>query len=180
MRRLGLGFVLLLAVPAATASCGFDYDPASIPKYYRANGWALPGIADSNASAKVQTEGLPMPREPISGAIASILPHDDSPYIVEFPAQEFMLNGAMQRMRPVRLKATIIRWSVNGQVVAYSYGLVPIVAHRERGKWVVDSEAGCVFAATFIDDKGDGVFRILIPASFRADLVPSWAKQEKD
>ena len=76
----------------------------------------------------------------------------------------------------MQAKATLLRWEVNGHVVAYSYGLTPVRARRHKGNWVVESEAGCVFYATFIDDKGDGIFRTLVPSVFTPDLVPKWAK----
>jgi len=44
---------------------------------------------------------------------------------------------------------------------------------------MVESEMACVFTATFIDDKGDGVFRVLVPGPFTPDLVPRWAKSQK-
>ena len=106
------------------------------------------------------------------------MPHA-SPYIVQFPAQEFVLNGVRERMHAIQVKATIIRWEVGKHVVAYSYGLIPVVAHRHNGKWIVENELGCIFYATFIDDKGDGVFRVLVPASLTADLIPSWARREE-
>jgi hypothetical protein len=83
-------------------------------------------------------------------------------------------------LHPIQVKATIIRLEMNGHVVAYSYGLIPVVAHREKGKWVVESELACIFFATFIDDKGDGVFRILARSEFTPDLVPMWAKERSN
>jgi hypothetical protein len=75
-------------------------------------------------------------------------------------------------MRPQPAKATIVRWKLYRHVVAYSYTLIPVAAHRAGGKWVVDSEAACVFTATFIDDKGDGVFRVLVPVA----LTQTWSQ----
>jgi hypothetical protein len=48
-----------------------------------------------------------------------------------------------------------------------------------NGKWDVESELGCIFTATFIDDKGDGVFRILVPGGLTAGLIPHWAKPKE-
>ena len=43
-------------------------------------------------------------------------------------------------------KATIIRWEINGKVVAYSYGLIPISkAYKQDGKWVYEGEIRCSF-----------------------------------
>lgn len=112
----------------------------------------------------------------ITGARAELLPHNEYPYIVEFPAQEFLLNGSRQRMRPAMVKVSIVRWKVDGHIVAYSYGLIPVIAQKVGAKWNVQSEAGCMFTATFIDDKGDAVFRVLEEGPFTPDLVPRWAK----
>jgi len=112
-------------------------------------------------------------------AKAYLVTPDESPYIAEFPAQEFALNGSRQRMRGSLVKATIVRWEVAKRVVAYSYTMIPVMAHRKNGKWIVDAEAACIFWATFLDDRGDGIFRVLVPAPFAADLVPLWAKRKE-
>ena len=112
----------------------------------------------------------------ITGARAELLPHNEYPYIVELPAQKFLLNGSRQRMRPAQVKVSIVRWKVAGHIVAYSYGLIPVIAKKIGAKWNVQSEAGCIFTATFIDDKGDGIFRVLVPDRLTADLIPRWAK----
>jgi len=170
--------VVLMALSTAVAACNFEYSPVAMPQYYRTEGWKLPGITDFDTKESANSYGAPISK-PITGATAYLLPHA-SPYIVEFPAQEFVLNGARERMHAAQVKATIIRWEVDNRVVAYSYGLIPVVAHRHNGKWVVDSEMLCIFYATFIDDKGDGVFRVLVPATLTADLVPRWAKPEEN
>jgi hypothetical protein len=115
----------------------------------------------------------------IPGADVQLLPHDDHPYIIEFPAQEFVLCNEGKKMRPMQAKASIIRYSIGGKVVAFSYGLIPVKARRAEGRWVIESEMACIFTVTFIDDKGDGVFRVLVPGAFTPDLVPRWAKPEK-
>jgi hypothetical protein len=130
-------------------ACEFEYDPASSPQYYRQDGWVLPGVADQ------------------------------PPYIVEFPAQEFVLNGARKRMRPMLVKATILPRRMRGRVAAYSYTMIPVAAHRVNGKWVMDAEAACIFTATFIDNKGDGVFRVLVAGDFTPELIPRWARPKK-
>ena len=79
----------------------------------------------------------------------------------------------------MQAKAIIVRYSIGAKVVAFSYGLIPVKARREDGNWVVESETACIFTATFIDDKGDGVFRLLVSGAFTPDLVPRWAKPQK-
>jgi hypothetical protein len=177
--RLGLFIVWLLAAPAALAGeCHFEYDPISLPTYYRTEGWVLPGITDFNPSATPRLAELPSIK-PVPGAVAELLPHDEYPYIIEFPAQEFVLNGARQKLRSAQVKVGMVRWKVDGHIIAYSYGLIPVTARRVNGKWDVQSEAGCIFTATFIDDRGDGVFRILVPGSLTTDLIPRWAKPKE-
>src|SRR5882724_10379737 len=95
---------------------------------------------------------------------------------VDFPAQDSVLNGAPRRMRAIKAQVNIARWVTHGRAVAYSYSLIPVAAHRADDKWIIDSIAACIFFATFIDDKGDSVFRVLVPDRFTADLVPTWAK----
>jgi len=158
--------------------CRFEYDPAAVATYYRAEGWTLPGIADFNPSAAPHFSDMP-PLNHITGTTAELLPHNEYPYIVEFPAQEFVLNGSPYRTRPTQMKASIVRWKMSGHVVAYSYGLIPVEAHKIGAKWNVDSEAGCLFTATFIDDRGDGTFRVLVPNRLTLDLIPRWAKADK-
>jgi hypothetical protein len=170
-----LAFVAVFAVPAW--ACDFKYDPVSAVQYYRAAGWNLPGIEDSPL-APTDTYGLPSAL-PIPGFEVRVIRHE-IPNIVTFPAQKFSLNGARQKMRAMQVEARILQWVTNGRTVAYSYGLIPVNAHRKDGKWVIDVEAGCIFDATFIDDKGDGVYRVLVPDRFTADLVPSWARAKKN
>lgn len=177
MWRLGLLVVAFFFAPSGVA-CDFQYDPAATQRYYRADGWSLPGTTDFNPHATPRLAETPVFR-PVQDAVAELLPHDEYPYIIEFPAQVFLLNGARQRMRPMQVKAGIVRWKVNGRVIAYSYGLIPVGAHKVDGKWKVEWEMGCIFTATFIDDTGDGVFRVLVPGPLTANLVPLWARPPK-
>jgi hypothetical protein len=169
MRYRTLCIAILGIVPAAFA-CDFHYDPMAAPQYYRAEGWKLPGATGSAELSKPAFFG---------DAEAYPVKHDESPYIAEFPAQEFVFKGSRQRMRASVVKASIVRWEVAKRVVAYSYTMIPVMAHRKAGKWIVDAEAVCMFWATFVDDKGDGFFRVLVPAQFPAELVPLWAKRKQ-
>jgi hypothetical protein len=178
MRFLRTTVALLLFSPAVLA-CDFEFSPAAIPQFYRAQGWILPGTTDFNPRATPRSYGAPV-RGEVPGAKARLLSHDEDPYIIEFPAQEFILDGARNRMHSIQVKATIVRWDVGDRVVAYSYGLIPVVAHRKNGKWVVTSELGCIFDATFLDDKGDGIFRVLVRGVLTPDLVPLWAKRNEN
>jgi hypothetical protein len=113
----------LLCTPLALA-CDFQYDPIAIQTLYRTEGWVLPGVADFSSAMLSATPGAP-----IRGAVAEVLAHSEDPYVVEFPAQEFVLNGSRQRMRPMQVKATIVRWK-NRRHVQRWLGGVQFVRHK--------------------------------------------------
>jgi hypothetical protein len=176
MRRWKIALFVLMVSSAAFA-CDLKYDPASLPQFYREKGWTLPGIKDEGPWRSDQHYDLPI-GETIPGVKASIVVHQ-FPYIVSFPKQEFLLNGTRQRLRSMQVKASIVRLKVDDRVIAYSYGLIPVSARKKNGKWVISTEMGCMFSVTFIDDRGDGVFRLLVPNGLTPDLVPRWAKPKK-
>jgi hypothetical protein len=175
MRYLGIVALVLFAASAGLA-CDFEVEPAAVAQYYRAEGWKLPGIAEATEPSATNIYP-PFPFGIAPGASAELLKHE-YPFIVEFPTQEFEVNGARRKLHTLQAKASIVRWKLNGQVIAYSYSLIPVNAHRKNGKWITTFEAGCIFTATFVDDKGDGVFRILVRSGLTPDLVPAWPKKK--
>ena len=161
-------------------SCDFQYDPASVPRFYRENGWPLPGIDDDDPRVKANLYGVPRldVLNQVAGLEFSVLRRDQDHYVIRFPEQTFSLGDQRHRMRPILAKAIILRWTVSGKVIAYTYGLIPIEkAYKKDGEWVYEGEVGCIFYGTFVDDRGDGVSRTLVSESLTADLVPAWAKQ---
>ena len=97
--------------------------------------------------------------------------------LFEFPRQEFEQDGK-HRVMPLQYMGVtrwVYRYDVGGKVIAYTFGFSPVVAHRVGGGLEVDGEVGCVFDSTFIDDNGDGVFRILSPGDLTPGAVPQWA-----
>jgi hypothetical protein len=127
----------------------------------------LPGIHDGSSPGKAIEYGMP-PLSPVlnsfSGAKAILVSRDQDHYVVRFPEQVFSLGTARKRMEPLLAKAVIVRWEINSKIVAYSYSLIPIrKAFKRHGHWVYEGELACIFYETFIDDRGDGVFRTLIP-----------------
>lgn len=175
MKAVLIALTTMLFVTAALP-CEFKYEPAAAPKYYRVEGWKLPGIDDCVRMEKPKSPYVIPDLRPVPDAQARYLAHAE-PYIVEFPAQTFTFGGTTQKMRPVLAKAVVVRWEVHGKVVAYSYGLTPVSAKKQNGKWIIESEVACTFTGTFIDDKGDGVFRVLVPGSLTSDLIPSWVRK---
>ena len=172
MRWLTSLIAALITVPAAFA-CDFQYDPASVTTYYRVEGWSLPGVKDFNPKIKPLINRAPLLAE-IPGTVIQVLPHNEDPYIVAFPAQQFVLNGARQKSRSLQAMAVVVRWMMDGHTIAYSYDLIPVTALRVFGRWIIESEMACSFTVTFIDDKGDGIFRTLVRGPLTTDLVPHW------
>ena len=181
MCRVASLIAALIIVPAAFA-CDFQYDPASVTTYYRVEGWSLPGVKDFNPEVMPRINHAPL-RAQVDGTVAQVLPHNEDPYIVAFPTQEFVLNGARQKSRSLQAMAVVVRWMMDGHTIAYSYDLIPVTAHRMFGlfgRWRVESEMACTFTVTFVDDKGDGIFRTLVPGPLTTDLVPRWARPPQD
>ena len=168
-------FLLAALLAGSIDSCTFTFEKTATVKYYREDGWFLPGIKDYKFTSFDSATPLP-PVENIEGAQARVLLHE-YPYIVEFPAQITAIDGETRRLRPMVAKAGILRWEMNGKVFAYSYGLIPLDARREGNRWKIESEAGCIFTATFIDDRGDGVFRLMVQRSLAESLVPAWVRK---
>src|ERR1700682_1140684 len=117
--------VAALLFHCAASACTFQFDSASDVKYYRSDGWQLPGVSDFNSSAPVRYPGQ-YPGANIPGARAVVLPHKEDPSVIHFPAQTFMSDGTPKRMRHALARAAILRWEMNGHTFAYSYGLIPV------------------------------------------------------
>lgn len=170
-----LGYVLaVFCVHRDLSACSLKYDPIAAAHFYRAEGWKLFGT-EPDPKGTIEPYLGPVGLQ-IPGAKAEIIPQQ-RPFIITFPAQEFELEGKREKMRSMQVIAGVLRWSMNGKVFAYSYSLIPVDAHRKRGKWVIDSEAACIFGVAFIDQTGDGVFRLLVLNGVSADVVPDWVKQ---
>jgi len=163
-------FACVLAIPAVLG-CTFQFDPAASARYYRAEGWELPGIHDFDVKAPIRAEVLG-----VEGVRAIVLRYRNHPNVVNLPAQVFTLNSESKRMRPVLAKATVMRLEANGKVFGYWYSLIPVEAHQHNGAWKIDDEALCVFDATFIDETGNGVFTTLYPGPLTESMVPAWVK----
>jgi hypothetical protein len=101
----------------------------------------------------------------------------DDPYVFEIPRQEFEQEGKrfVMSAQNMAIRGWAWKYDVDGRVVAYTMGLTPVQAKRVSGVWKISAEVGCVFYATFIDDKGDGIFRLLVPGWMKPDLIPEWA-----
>lgn len=168
-------------------ACDFQTKPAAVHQYYRSDGWMLPPVERGKLTAPVTSSG-PGPSSAalkfgpglVPGLTTRVIIHDATavePNIFEIPQQDFEQDGkrGIMSSQLMAIDSMIWRYDVDGAVVAYTVGLTPIDAHREKGKWKIDSEVACTFYATFVDDSGDGVFRLLIPGWMKPDLIPQWA-----
>lgn len=94
-------------------------------------------------------------------------------FSAHFPEAAFSENGTSKKMlaRTIEVKV-IYRWEINGRPYAYSYTLSP-------------RELLCFFTVDFIDDKGDGIFRVMTSPGHPAITlgppppVPGWARKPK-
>ncbi len=173
MRRILLVFFSVLILVSAVFACGFRSSRVSLHQFYRAQGWRLPAISAA-PSVSASTKGT------VPGLVAKEV-HLDAPGLIEFPATDFRLDGQERQMPYQVMKASLTRWEVEGtdRVVAYTYDLAPADAKQVNGKWSVAAIAQCTFQASFIDDRGDGIFRLMVMEPMRAGLVPEWAKRPK-
>jgi hypothetical protein len=122
----------------------------------------LPGTKDFSVAVLEDQQTYEKLHWNVPGAKPLGLVHDENPYVIKFPTQEFVIDGHRKRMNATYAEASIVRWEYNGHVIAYTYRLTPVIVRRVHGKWVIHGSWLCDFSATFIDDQGDGVFRVLV------------------
>jgi len=182
MKRIAAVLVLCMMATAAAAQCGFKSEPVAERHWYRSEGWKLPGIdsgskpipVNFNMKARFWSEGM----------TASVIQLSE-PYVV-FPGGVFEEDGKAMKTEARTLavaRGWVKRWEINGKVYAYSYTL-----HDVRGSWIkgkfVLREGGllCMFSVAFVDDKGDGVFRLMTnahPDFAHPPALPEWALKPK-
>jgi hypothetical protein len=173
---------------AVAHSCDFKIEPSAVRTLYRNDGWALPPLDRlGKFSAPVKWNGPMAPETllkfrpgPLSNLTSRFFVYDktdpDDAGVVEIPQQAFDQDGKQRVMSSqLMVLQDIWRYDLDRRVVAYTVGLTPVEAHRVNGKWKIDGELGCIFYGTFVDDQGDGVFRLLAPGWMKPDLIPQWA-----
>ena len=171
MKLAAVAVILCFSSLSMFAQCGFVAEPVSGTSWYRSDGWQLPGVRDgrSHGPIKVTINGQ-QPSWP-DGVTVSELMHGKN-YRVRFPAAVFRDGLKTRKMRARMLDLyKLVRWDINGKPFAYSYLLHP------------DGHL-CVFSVDLIDDKGDGIFRVMVTpghALVRLDsqppALPEWAKK---
>jgi len=172
LRGLAILLVAGTTLTGAAVACSFQTSPISTERYYRSEGWSLPGIADGKLSSAQRDPALP-------GVRWRNVSYDER-YVAQFAAQDFDRDGKRARMASQRmLLQSLVRYEADGKPMAYTYVFTPVEARRVGKKWIIEAEALCVFHATFVDEKGDGVFRLLVTTDMRPELVPAWAHKPK-
>ena len=191
MRTIRLILAVTLVCSGLAYACDFQIDPAAAVRFYRTDGWVLPPIERGKLTNPVIVEGpgqsavaWKLGPGPIQGLTTRVVIHEGSeaePNLFDIPRQEFERNGKRQILAAQMMVMDHWTWryDIDGKVVAYTVGLTPVFGHRENGKWKTESEVGCIFYATFVDDRGDGVFRLLAPGWMVPELIPGWVKDSK-
>lgn len=136
----------------ACAQCGFAFEPASEVRWYRSEGWSIPGLKDAKSilPANLIVDGKPTLWPFPDGLTFSVVQHEYG-YYVTFPEVIFVEDGKRTMMLSrTFLLYQLVRWEINGKAYAYSYVLGP-------------RDVACTANIDIIDDKGDGVYRVMTP-----------------
>lgn len=173
MKRAITVFLIVAATASVVFACGFQSSRVSWQRFYRMQGFELPGIATGELVPAANVT-------PVPGLVAKAVRLKEGE-IIGFPATDFKLDGKRREMPEQLMKASVVRWELegSGRVVAYTYTLAPVEVYRDNSGTTATAIAKCDFQATFIDDKGDGKFRLMHTEPMRAGLIPDWAKRPK-
>jgi hypothetical protein len=178
---LKIGFLSLIVcscVFPCAAQCGFAIVPAAETRWYKSDGWTIPGLSDAKGFAAIHRTLDGMSKDWVlpEGITVSWVAHDQG-YHVQFPDAFFDDNGSRKRMLPRKfLLYQMLRWQMNGTTYAYSYVLGP-------------QDVACTASVDIIDDRGDGKFCLMTspghttPIPARNDPVPpplpAWLQKPK-
>jgi len=161
------------------AQCHFVAEPAALTNWYRSEGWELPGVKNGKIIGPIKMiindKHVDLPDR----ITVSRIVHPKN-YRVSFPAAMFEEGGKTKTMQARTLSLNgLFRWEINGKPYAYSYDLWP-------------DDVMCTFSVDLIDDKGDGIFRvmvtpghimqpqIIVPGNIEVPqppALPDWAKK---
>jgi len=122
---------------------------------------------------KLTVDGKPTPWSFPDGVTFSIVQHEYG-YHLTFPEAIFVEGGKRTKMLSrTFLLYQQVRWEIKGKAYAYSYLLGP-------------RDVLCTANIDIIDDKGDGVFRVMTPnghtiwgAKTVPPPLPEWATPPK-
>jgi hypothetical protein len=175
-RRIALVAVVAFSCSLpSSAQCGFAIEPAATAdiRWYREQGWQLPGLQDATKIAPLAVTINDQPKVWPEGISVSMVYHDED-YRVLFPEAIFDDSGIEKKMlaRIFTLKQ-MVRWEMHGTPYAYSYYLWPF-------------DVACDARVDIIDDRGDGKFRLMVSPGHpitgpqaAPPPVPEWLNKPK-
>jgi hypothetical protein len=173
-----IAFVVSCVPVSSHAQCGFHIEREAGVTWFRSGGWSLPGLKDVTAINEVAkpscVAGGGSLRWP-DGVTAWSIQHRKE-YRISFPDAVFEEDGIRKNMRSSGFVLLALwRWDMNGRTYAYSYRLLP---SPSPGTYAM-----CDSAVEIIDDKGDGIFRVMSPidpySGFTPPAVPAWVSKPK-
>lgn len=151
--RLAIAAVWVLSADLpACAQCGLAVAPAAETRWYRSEGWTIPGIDDAKRIAPIHwtTDGKAKDLHWPEGITVSVVVHDDDYRFITIPGAVFNDGGKKERLlQQSAYLYWMFRWEIHGKPYAYSYDLG-------------SAHTGCGFSFDLIDDRGDGKFRLMV------------------
>jgi hypothetical protein len=162
-RRLAMAAVgVLSATLPAVGQCGLAVAPAAETRWYRSDGWAIPGLEDAKfRPLHVVVDGKQRDWHWADGVTVSVSLPDDNHRHLTIPGAVFDDNGSSKKLlEQSAYLYRIFRWEFKGRPYAYSYDLG-------------SEHTGCGFSFDLIDDRGDGKFRLMAsPGHSVMDRLP--------
>jgi hypothetical protein len=142
---------VLSAFHPAFAQCGLAVVPAAETRWYRSDGWAIPGLEDAKfrpIHQVVDGKQIDWPW-PDDVSVSAFMP-DDNHRQLTIPGAVFDESGSSKKLlEQTAYLYWIFRWEIHGKPYAYSYDLG-------------SAHTGCAFTFDLVDDRGDGKFRLMV------------------
>jgi hypothetical protein len=134
----------------AFAQCGLAVVPAAETKWYRSEGWAIPGLEGAKFRPLHQVvDGKQIVWHWADDVTVSAFLPDDNHRHLTIPGAVFDDSGSSKKLlEQSAYLYWIFRWEFQGRPYAYSYDLG-------------SEHTGCGFSFDLIDDRGDGKFRLM-------------------
>ena len=177
MRKAFSAAITLIVLSTAAAACGVNSEPIAALQWYREAGWHLPDLKGTWSTTATAGGWRP------AAAAGSWLPGVTvrtltvRKQVLEFAPEEFVVDGERRRTQhhlEVLARNFLVRYEMNGRVFAYVYPLTTVRARRQGKYWKILATAACEASVTYVDDRGDGVFRLLAPNGLSPELIPQW------
>ena len=168
MRKAFSAAITLIVLSTAAAACGVNSEPIAALQWYREAGWHLPDLKGTWSAPAAAGSWLP-------GVTVRTLTVRKQ--VLEFAPEEFVVDGERRRTQhhlEVLARNFLVRYEMNGRVFAYVYPLTTVRARRQGKNWKILATAACEASVTYVDDRGDGVFRRLAPNGLSPELIPQW------